>query len=114
MVDIKIDGKTYAAEQGQTIMAVAYQYGVYIPAICYHPDLPPFKHTRLADRVYRGDTAIENEPVDGADLADLEGCGLCVVEVEGIDEPVRACRTKVAADMSITTGGEALEKLRQG
>ena len=43
----------------------------------------------------------------------LEGCGLCVVNVEGMPEPVRACHTPVAAGMSIQTKGEAIQELRR-
>ena len=60
MVEITIDGCVCAVEEGRTIMDAAYAGGVYIPAICHHPSLPPFENIPLAERVYRGDTAIEN------------------------------------------------------
>jgi len=113
MAEIRIGGRSYEVEEGRTIMSVAYDHGVYIPAICHHPDLPPFENLPLAERVYRGEGAIENEPIAPSALAALEGCGLCVVEVEGADEPVRACRTPVTAGMSITTTSDALAGLRR-
>jgi formate dehydrogenase beta subunit len=113
MPDITIDGKSFEVEDGRTILAAARECGVYIPSICDHPDLPPFENLPLAERVYHGGVAYENEPIAPAALAELEGCGLCVVEVDGRDEPVRACRTKVTAGMSIRTDTEPLVRLRQ-
>ncbi|MBN2311805.1 MAG: (2Fe-2S)-binding protein [Candidatus Hydrogenedentes bacterium] len=44
---IIIDGVEVAAQPGQTILEAADQAGVYIPRLCYHPDLPPGGHCRL-------------------------------------------------------------------
>jgi len=112
MVEITIDGCVCAVEEGRTIMDAAYAGGVYIPAICHHPSLPPFENIPLAERVYRGDTAIENEAAGAGVITALEGCGLCVVSVDG-GEPVRACCTTVTAGMSVTTEREDLRQLRR-
>ncbi|MFP4499830.1 MAG: 2Fe-2S iron-sulfur cluster-binding protein [Candidatus Hydrogenedentota bacterium] len=44
---IIIDGYHVPAAQGQTIMQAATAAGIYIPHLCYHPDLPPAGHCRL-------------------------------------------------------------------
>lgn len=36
---VEIDGKAYAAEQGQTILDVAKSQDLFIPSVCYHPNL---------------------------------------------------------------------------
>jgi formate dehydrogenase major subunit len=36
---IQINGKSYTAEEGQTILQVAQGQDFYIPSICYHPNL---------------------------------------------------------------------------
>ena len=112
MVEITIDGHVCPIEESRTIMDAAYAGGVYIPAICHHPSLPPFENIALAERVHRGDTVTENEAADAGVITALEGCGLCVVSVDG-GEPVRACCTTVTAGMTVTTEGEDLRRLRR-
>ncbi len=51
---ITIDGQEIPFQKGQTIMAAALAAGVYIPHLCYHPDVSP-----------------------------QGGCKLCVVEIDG-------------------------------
>jgi [NiFe] hydrogenase diaphorase moiety small subunit len=46
-VTIIIDGREIAAEAGQTILQAAEAAGIYIPRLCYHPDLPPGGHCRV-------------------------------------------------------------------
>jgi len=125
MVRITLNGNACEAEEGATIISVAATNEIYIPSLCSHPDLPPFKDLPLATQVFRGDKRYVNEPPaeDESKHTDnpqstihnpqLEGCGLCVVEVEGQAEPVRACQTPVAAGMSILTESENLKELRR-
>ena len=51
---LAIDGTEIDTKEGKTILEVARDKGIYIPALCYDPDLKP----------------------NGA-------CRLCVVEIEG-------------------------------
>ena len=37
-----IDEIPVAVEEGTSILEAAQTAGIYIPAVCYHPDLPPF------------------------------------------------------------------------
>nr|CAI78872.1 putative dehydrogenase [uncultured bacterium] len=125
MVGITLNGNACEAEEGATIISAAAANEVYIPSLCSHPDLPPFKDLPLAAQVFHGETCYANEPLSEDESANAsnpqssivnrqsEGCGLCVVEVAGLPEPVRACQTPVTAGMSIQTESEALKELRR-
>lgn len=71
---ITINNKQVSVSAGMTVFEAAVSAGIYIPSVCVHPDLPP-----------SGD------------------CGLCLVEIEGHAEPVLACTTKVAENMTVRT-----------
>lgn len=76
MADIKltIDGVQVTVPEGTSVLEAARQAKINIPTLCYHKDLNP----------------------TGA-------CGLCVVEVEGVDTLKRACVTNVVKDMVVKT-----------
>ena len=84
MVNLTIDGRAIEAKEGQSILNAALDAGIFIPHLCGHPDLEP-----------------------------IGGCGLCMVEVEGEDEPVRACMTKAEEGMSVSVNAERADKLRR-
>jgi len=122
MASLTINGSVCEADGGTSIIVAAKAGGIYIPSLCHHPDLPPFKDLPRAQRVYRGDTchADERGADEGASGASdpqsapaPEGCGLCVVEIEGSADPVRACQTPVAEGMVIRTESDALGELRR-
>ncbi|MBU1023870.1 molybdopterin-dependent oxidoreductase, partial [bacterium] len=69
---ITIDDVTYKANQGQTVLDVARENGVYIPALCWHP------RTGKAGR-----------------------CRACVVEVDGAPGLKEACILEVRDGMVI-------------
>ena len=46
-VHIVIDGVEISAAEGQTILKAADEAGIYIPRLCYHPDLVPGGHCRI-------------------------------------------------------------------
>lgn len=113
MTEFTIDNKLCTADEGATLLTVAAANGIYIPALCRHPDLPPFRNLPRAARVFRGSLEYCDEPLTPEGQAALEGCGLCVVEVVGRSEPVRACDTPVAAGLSVKTTGAALVEIRR-
>ena len=41
MVRLSIDGKDVEAPAGVSLLSAASAAGIYIPALCAHPDLPP-------------------------------------------------------------------------
>jgi formate dehydrogenase major subunit len=80
---ITINGMEISVHEGKTILEAAEQAGIYIPTLCH----------------VKGSNA-ENP------------CGLCVVEVEGSENPVRSCDTKIQEGMGINTDSLTVKKLR--
>jgi len=69
-----IDGKQIEAPKGATVLEAALSAGIYIPTLCYEPDLKPY----------------------GA-------CRLCVVEIEGMRGLVTSCTTIATDGMVVQT-----------
>ena len=84
MMDITINGTSYRAEEGRTILAIARENGIDIPTLCY---------------------------MEG--VSDIGSCRLCMVKVEGFDNLLPACRTKAKDGMVISTESEALNEYRK-
>ncbi len=84
MIKLSIDGKVTEVEEGKTVLEAALQAGIYIPNLCYHPDLP----------------------FTGA-------CRLCLVEIEGREGFPTACTTKVLEGMVVHTDTARIQELRQ-
>ena len=99
MVKLTIDGVEVEAKPGDTILQAALRAGIYIPHLCYHPDLPPVGPSLTSvDKVYRGGVEVVGEAG-----REYEGCRLCLVKVEGQEELVRACSTEVKDGMVVYT-----------
>ena len=80
---IAINGMEITANDSITILEAAERAGIYIPTLCH----------------VRG----KNGEIP---------CGLCVVELEGNENPVRSCETKIMEGMRITTDSEVLKDIR--
>jgi len=83
-VRLIIDGKQITARLGETVLEVAREAGIYIPSLCYDPDLEP-----------------------------LGSCRLCLVEIEGMPKPVTACTTPVAHGMVVHTSTPEVNQIRR-
>ena len=81
---ITINGKTIEAQPEASVLEAALGAGIYIPNLCYHPDLPP-----------------------------IGACRLCIVEIEGMKGFPASCATKVKEAMVIKTDSERIQKLRK-
>jgi predicted molibdopterin-dependent oxidoreductase YjgC len=81
---MEIDGESVAFTPGETILEVSRRLGREVPTLCYDPRLEPFG-----------------------------GCRLCVVDVEGVRNPVASCARKAEPDMVVRTHGERLDKYRK-
>lgn len=46
-IHLTVDGTPVQARKGQTVLQACDEAGVYIPRLCYHPDLAPGGHCRL-------------------------------------------------------------------
>ena len=89
-IQLTIDGKTISADSANTIIEAANKAGIYIPTLCYHPDLKPACSSGSC----------------------TEGCGVCAVEVEGQADLVQACGTK-ALDCMVVHSDSATARDRQ-
>ena len=82
-ITLKIDGLPVTAESGATVLDAALAAGIYIPHLCYHPDLEPF----------------------GV-------CRLCIVEIEGRGTTL-ACRAPVEEGLIVRTETPEIEAIRR-
>ena len=71
---VEIDGRQLTGFVGQTILEVCRANGIEVPTLCYEPKLPGF----------------------GA-------CRMCVVEVEGEDQPPISCSRAAEPGMTVRT-----------
>ena len=64
-IALTINGTAVTADEGTTILEAALAKGIYIPHLCYHPDLSPVAVCRLCvvDIEGRGITTSCNTPV---------------------------------------------------
>jgi formate dehydrogenase major subunit/NADH-quinone oxidoreductase subunit G len=86
-VSLTIDGKRLKALEGEKLLWVALDNGIYIPNLCGIRD--------------------NQEP--------FAACRLCFVEVEGKERPVAACTEAVTEGMVVNTRGEkAMRLVRSG
>jgi predicted molibdopterin-dependent oxidoreductase YjgC len=84
LVRVTVDGVPVEIEEGKTILDAAEKADIRIPTLCYHAQLTP-----------------------------LGSCRLCVVEVEGLEQPVAACTTSVKEGIVVSTQSERLSRLRR-
>ncbi|MDR1640904.1 MAG: FAD-dependent oxidoreductase, partial [Clostridiales bacterium] len=81
---LTVNGAPITAHEGQSVLEAALAAGIYIPSLCSHPDLKP-----------------------------QGGCKLCLVEVEGQENPVCSCETKAAEGMRVLSDTELVKRLRR-
>ncbi len=84
MIRLNINGKEIRTETGKTVLEAALEAGIYIPNLCYHPDIPP-----------------------------IGACRLCIVEIEGMKEIPTACTTTVKEGMVVYTNTKRIQELRK-
>jgi NADPH-dependent glutamate synthase beta subunit-like oxidoreductase len=109
MVTLTINGETVEASPGTTILEAARSAGIYIPTLCHHPDLPPARGSGAAKIIYQGTKKTE----DASNHEPGQGCGLCLVEVEGEAEPVGSCAAEVRQGISVITESGRIKAKRQ-
>lgn len=108
MVSIIIDNKKLEVNTGTSILESALKNNIYIPHLCAHPDLPPSQDCQPGEKVYQGETAYHN-----SSTPESVGCQLCLVKIQGIPEPQRACATMVTDGMQVETNTSDLIALRK-
>ncbi len=82
-ISIQIDDRKVSAEKGSTILETALANKIYIPHLCYHPELKP-----------------------------AGSCRLCLVEFKD-GKLVASCRTPVQEGMVLYTKSDNLDKVRR-
>lgn len=108
-VKLHIDDVEIEAVEGTYILEAARQNDIYIPSLCYHPDLSPSRKLKAIEVVYRG-----NQKIIGDEPGkEFEGCNLCLVEVEGQQELVPACDTLVAEGVKVFTSTRRVLEARR-
>lgn len=84
MLKLTINDRQISAVEGQTVLEVALDNGIYIPNLCYAPDLKPYG-----------------------------GCRLCIVEIDGMKGLLTACTTLAAEGMKVRTDSQLLTAARR-
>lgn len=73
-----IDGKQVEGKKGESVIAVADRYGIYIPRFCYHEK-----------------------------LSVVANCRMCLVEIAKAPKTLPACATQIMPDMQVFTKSKA-------
>ena len=82
-IKLTIDHMEIVAEKGTTILQAALDNDIYIPHLCYHPDLEP-----------------------------VGVCRLCMIEIEGRGLTI-ACRAPVEEGLAVKTESPEINKVRR-
>lgn len=106
---ITIDNHEVHCQEGTSILSAADAAGIYIPRLCYHPDLPPGPGTKADPQVYRHDL-IHGD--GSSDSSTYHGCNICIVEIAG-KGVTPSCTTPVENGMVIHSETPAIQELRR-
>jgi NADPH-dependent glutamate synthase beta subunit-like oxidoreductase len=109
-IRLTIEDTTVEVAPGTNLLQAAHKAEVYVPSLCAHPDIPPWKDLEEWPEVFHGLKRISTDP--SAERPE-PGCGLCLVMVEDDTEPVRACVTEAVDGMRIRVEGDDLQGLRR-
>ena len=109
-VALTIDNIKVEAQTGKTILEAARSVGIYIPALCSHPYLPPISilKGKAKNGIFRNGVFIKGGETDKR----LEGCQLCLVEIEGREGFFRSCDEPVNEGIVIYTATMQLRQIR--
>jgi len=82
-ITLTIDGLTITADKSKTVLEAALENGIYIPHLCYHPDLKP-----------------------------AGVCRLCMIEIEGRGLTI-SCQAPVEEGIVVKTESPEIDKVRR-
>ncbi|MEE9583670.1 MAG: 2Fe-2S iron-sulfur cluster-binding protein, partial [Dehalococcoidales bacterium] len=83
-IRLTINSQEVTARQGMTVLEAAQEAGIYVPTLCWEPDLKPYG-----------------------------GCRLCVVEIGGMRGLPTACTTQATDGMMVETSTPEVNRLRR-
>lgn len=109
-IKLTIDDIEVNVDKDLTVLKAALNVGIYIPTLCYHPDLSPGPGLKSNEVVYRSSELIKTS---ASDKNEYEGCKLCVVEIEGVQDLPLACATLAAEGMVVHTNTQQVKERRQ-
>jgi NADPH-dependent glutamate synthase beta subunit-like oxidoreductase/Pyruvate/2-oxoacid:ferredoxin oxidoreductase delta subunit len=108
-VSFFVNNAEVKAALGSSVLEAARNAEMYIPSLCYHPDLPLSRRLKSGNTVFRAGEQIVSDVFE----KEFEGCNLCLVEVEGQADLVPACDTKVIEGMRVHTDTDRVREARQ-
>lgn len=108
-VTLNINDEQVTAKKGVTVLEAAQEAGIYIPRLCFHPGLPHEHRSEAIDTVYQGNRTVKGDEPGKV----FEGCRLCVINVEGQEEPVCSCELVVSTGMVVHTDTAELQEYRK-
>jgi formate dehydrogenase alpha subunit len=83
-IAVTINGRTFEANEGVTVLEIARSHGIEIPTLCSHPDLKP-----------------------------VGSCRLCLIEIEPTSRLATACTLQAYDGLRIQTGTPRLTEIRK-
>ena len=63
-IKLTIDDVEVEVEEGKTVLEAAQSAGIYIPALCAHPDLPPAPGLKADSVIYLGGQPLQSSASD--------------------------------------------------
>lgn len=84
MINIHIDNKPFAVEEGTTVLEACKQVGINIPTLCYL-----------------------------AKIQAIGACRVCLVEIDGVKDLVASCVMPVSEEMKIHTNNRRVREARK-
>ena len=108
-IKLKINDAEVEVEEGRTVLEAARDAGIYIPALCAHPDMPPAPGMKADAVIYLGDRAFQSSGSE----EEFGGCRLCIVEVEGRDDLPQSCTLAAATGMVVHTDTARVQEQRR-
>jgi len=110
-ITVKINGNNVKAEDEMTILEAAERNEIYIPRLCYHPNLGSSHGLKPVETIFREDDEYRDDgsgPKDG-----FPGCRLCLVEIKGHKDLVTSCDTVLTEGMEVDSETEAVREARR-
>jgi NADPH-dependent glutamate synthase beta subunit-like oxidoreductase/Pyruvate/2-oxoacid:ferredoxin oxidoreductase delta subunit len=108
MIKITIDGRNIGIDYGKTILQAAIESNIYIPHLCFHPQISSISKIRANEKIYQGGLLRTGEGGE-----EPEGCNLCLVEIEGREGLFKSCKTLVENGMSVSTNSPKVIEVRR-
>lgn len=108
MATIYINDQEVEVAGERSILEAALEKGIYVPHLCYHPQLENHKSSLSLDKVFQGGVVREGPGGEA-----FEGCNLCLVEIQGREGLFQSCKTMVEDGLHVNTDSSEIRSARQ-